>query len=131
MKTFKTNLSPGWTLIEIVIVLLVAAIVLPALIIPFTEGVRDLDRPVISGTLALLAQEEMEKKVISFNYQSVSGWGATPFSVPFADYSSSCVVDPNASFGTLTAGLKEVTVTVTHTNGQSLSLVTVRSDWDL
>jgi type II secretory pathway pseudopilin PulG len=125
-KTF----SPGFTLIEIVAMLVVAAIVLPALILPFTESVRELNKPVIAGTLALLAQEEMEKKVVPVqSFSEVTGWGSTPFTAPFGEYSSTGSVNPDVSFGLLTAGLKEVTVTVTHSDGQSLSLVTVKSNW--
>lgn len=128
IKLFNPS-SPGWTLIEIVVMLIVAAIILPALIIPFTEGVRDLNKPVIAGTLALLAQEEMEEKVVCLNYHSVSGWTSIPFPAPFADYSSECIVDPDVAFGPVQSGLKQVTVTVTHSDGQSLSLVTVKSNW--
>ncbi|MFH1039072.1 MAG: hypothetical protein V1789_10450 [PVC group bacterium] len=130
MKISNTN-APGWTLIEIVVILIVAAIILPALIFPFIEGVRGLNMPVISGTLALLAQEEMEKKVVCLSYELVNGWASTPFSAPFGDYSSTCNIDPNASFGTINEGLMEITVTVTHIDGQTLSLVTVKSDWEL
>jgi hypothetical protein len=129
MGTGKYN-ERGWSLIELVAVIVVAAIILPALIIPFVEGVRGLDIPVISGNLAFLAQEEMEKKVTCFSYQSVSGWITTAFSAPFADYNSSCVLDPNASFGPVIDGVTEVTITVTHADGQSLDLITVITDWE-
>jgi len=119
----------GWSLIEMVAVILVAAIILPALIIPFADGIRDLDIPVISGNLAFLAQEEMEKKVACFSYQSVSAWTTTPFPAPFADYSSSCTVT-NTSFGPVVTDVVEITVTVNHSDGQSLSLVTVKTDWE-
>lgn len=126
----STPFESGWTLIEIVVILIVAAIVLPALIIPFTEGVRDLNIPVIADTLALLAQEEMEEKVVCFNYQSVAGWSSIPLPAPFADYSSEGVVDPNVTFGPVQTGIKQVTVTVTHSSGQTLSLVTVKTNWE-
>lgn len=129
MTTEKRERERGWTLIEIMVMLVVAAIILPPLIFPFIEGVRGLDIPVISGTLVLLAQEEMEKKVVCFSYHSVNGWTSTAFSDPFADYSSFCS-STSVTFGVVTEGLKHVTVTVTHTDGQSLTLVTVKSDWE-
>ena len=119
----------GYSLVEVVVVLVVAAIILPALILPFVEGVRELDIPVVRGNLAFLAQEEMEKKVACFSYQSVSAWSTTAFPVPFADYSSSCSV-ASASFGPVVTDVVQITVTVNHTDGQSLSLVTVKTDWE-
>lgn len=124
-------------MIEIMVMLVVAAIILPPLIFPFIEGVRELEIPVISGTLALLAQEEMEKKIIHFfnqtdGYDSIinqGGWTDVPLPNPFTDYSSSCVLDENVSFGEVTEGVVKITLTVTHQDGQSLELVTVKTNW--
>ena len=94
-KRFSTR---GFTLIEISVILVLAAIILPVIILPFVEGVRDLDKPVIRGNLALMAQGVMEKNVMSKDYYSVAGWESTV--VPgFPDYSSSCTVDDGAKFG--------------------------------
>jgi len=123
----------GYSLIEIVVVIVVAAIILPALILPFVEGVRGLDIPVVRGNLAFLAQEEMEKKVACFSYQSVvdgGGWADFVFPTPFATYSSSCRIIANAPFGPVVTDVAQITITVNHTNGQSLSLVTVKTDWE-
>ncbi len=126
----KKHTAAGFSLIEIIVVLLVAAIVLPALILPFRVAVRELDQPVIFGTLALLTQEEMEKWVISVgSFNEVTGWSSAPLAAPFSDYSSEGIVDPTLAFDQVPAGLKKVTVTVTHSSGQSLSLVTVKSNW--
>ncbi len=124
------NSLTGFTLIEIIVLLLVAAIILPALILPFREAVRDLGKPVIAGNLALLAQEEMEKKVVCWtDLADVIAWDSAPLPAPFADYSSEGIVDPDVAFGPVQTGMKQVTVTVTHSSGQSLSLVTVKSNW--
>ncbi len=126
----KRNSDAGFSLVEIIVLLLVAAIVLPALILPFREGLRDLEKPVISGTLAFLAQEKMEKKVVCREeLDDVIGWGSVAFPSPFTDYSSAGVVDPDVTFGPVQTGLKKITVTVTHSSGQALSLVTVKSNW--
>ena len=50
-------------------------------------------------------------------------------SAPFEDYSSLGVVANDAAFGPVQTELKRVTVTVTHSGGDSLSLVTVKSNW--
>ncbi len=126
----KKHTAAGFSLIEIIVVLLVAAIVLPALILPFRVAVRELDQPVIFGTLALLAQEEMEKRVISVeSFEEVAGWAGEQFPAPFTDYSSQGVVESEVDFPPVQGGLKRVTVTVTHSGGQSLTLVTFKSDW--
>ncbi len=121
----------GYTLVEIIAVLVVAAIVLPAIILPFRVGVRELQRPAIAGHLALLAQEEMEKKVVAVaSFAEVTGWVSASLEEPFGDYGSTGVVDEDVSFGPVQTGLKLVTVTVTHSgSGQAVSLTTVRSDW--
>lgn len=110
--------------------LVVAAIVLPAIILPFRVGVRDLQRPTIAGQLALLAQEEMEKRVIAPSFTELTDWASSSLEEPFSEYSSEGVVDANVTFGPVQTGLKLVTVTVTHSgSGQAVSLTTVRSDW--
>ena len=127
-KREATIKDTGFTLIEVVVIILVAAIIMPVMILPFVEGVRDLDTPVTRGTLAFLAQEEMEKKVICFNYQSVSAWSSTAVT-GFPGYYSEGLVDSTATFGEVTSGVKEITVTVSKGN-ESLSLVTVKTDWE-
>ncbi len=112
----------GFTLIEIIALLVVAAIVLPAIILPFVVGVKDFHLPVIRGTLAFLAQEEMETKVISQDYDEINTWSATAIS-GFPGYSSSCVVNE------VETGRKEVTLTVSQ-GEESITLVTIRTDWN-
>lgn len=124
-------------MIEIVVVLVVAAIVLPAIILPFVEGIRNLEKPVIRGTMSFLAQEEMEKRIISFGnhsgeYDSISGWGTTEIS-GFPDYSSTGTVDFVALNDLNTpvvpdTGYKRITVTVSH-GPDSLSLITVKTNF--
>ncbi len=110
----------GFTLVEIVVILIIAAIILPAVILPFVETSRDFHLPVIRGTLALLAQEEMESKIICRGYDEIEPWSATEIS-GFPGYFSSCAVAQPA------AGIKEVTVTVSRED-ESFSLVTLRTD---
>jgi len=121
MKIFKPNPPHGYSLIEVVVVIVVAAIILPVLILPFVEGVRELDIPVIRGNLAFLAQEKMEKEVVCFSYQSVAF-------APYSD-SSSSFSTATATFGPVVADVREITITVTN-DGQSFSLVTVVTDWE-
>jgi len=123
MKIFKPNPPHGYSLIEVVVVLVVAAIILPALILPFVEGVRELDIPVVRGNLAFLAQEIMEKNVVCFSYQSVVEW--TNSTSPSFD--NHTAVD--TAFGPVVDDVKQITITVTN-GDQSFSLVTVITDWE-
>jgi len=120
--------TEGFSLIEIAIVIMVAAIIIPAVILPFVEATRGMDRPVILGTMAFLAQHEMEKKIVAYNFHSISAWADSPIG-GFPGYSSSCTIDPNVTFGPVTEGAKLVTVTVTG-GGYDFELVTVKTDWE-
>ncbi len=132
VKSRGRKTVPGYALIEIVVVIVVAAIVLPAIILPFTQAVQDLSFPVRRGIMTLLAQEEMEKKVIPIAYSDVAAWDSAP--IPgFPDYSSTggvIYVLPGA-FNTETtgnSGYKRVTVTI-DSGDNSLVLTTIRTNW--
>ena len=123
----------GFTLVEIVVLLLVAAIILPALILPFSEGTRKLELPVIMNTLSFLAQEEMEKNIICLDYDTVASWPSTAIT-GFPGYTSECAIDGTATFGEVIEGVKLITVTVTYSYPEldpdpSLQLVTVKTKW--
>ncbi len=125
--------STGFTLVEIVVLLLVAAIILPALILPFSEGTRKLELPVIMNTLSFLAQEEMEKNIICLDYDTVASWPSTAIT-GFPGYTSECAIDGTATFGEVIEGVKLITVTVTYSYPEldpdpSLQLVTVKTKW--
>ncbi len=124
----------GHTLVEIVIILLVAAIILPALILPFVEGVRGLKLPLVLTTLSFLAQEEMEKKIICLDFDTVAAWPSTAID-GFPGYTSTCTFDDTANFGEVVDGVRLITLTVTYSDPErdpdpSLSLVTVKTNWD-
>lgn len=117
-------------MIEVAVILVVAAIILPVIILPFVEGVRDLEKPVIRGNLAFLAQEEMEKKVICRSYYDVVSWNNATIS-GFPGYSSSCTVDDTAAYGAIDEDVKDVSLTVTEeSTNESITLVTVKTLWN-
>jgi type II secretory pathway pseudopilin PulG len=115
-----TGKGKGFTLIEIVVILAVAAIVLPAILLPLTQGIRDLDKPAAWITMVFLAQEEMESRIITAGFGEVASWPETAIA-GFPDYTSSGSV-------IAAADVKEVTVTVSR-GDESLSLVTRKTDW--
>ncbi len=123
MKTSRKSANrKGFTLIEILAILVVAAIVLPAILLPLTEGIRDLDRPARLVTLTFLAQEVMETEIVPADYVQIVSRGETPID-GFPGYTSSWTVSEDPG-----AGVKEITVTVAR-DGESIDLVTVKTDW--
>lgn len=129
---FQRNRS-GFTLIEITVVILVAAIILPALILPFVEGVQRLNLPMVLTTLSFLAQEEMEKNIICLDYDAIAEWTDSPLD-GFPGYTSTCIFDDTVDFGEVVDGVRLITVIVTYNDPEldpnpSLSLVTVKTDW--
>ena len=119
--------SAGFTLIEIVIFLLVAAIILPAIILPFTEGTRMLNLPTEAATMAFLAQEELERNK-ALDFHDIVSWSEQPLE-GFSNYFSEgyyFFVDP-ADFVTSTEVMiwKRLEVTISHEGMADVELSTI------
>lgn len=127
MKTILRKYQ-GFTVIEITVFLLAAAIVLPALLLPFVEGTRKLNEPTTLATMAFLAQEAMEQN-LSKEYDDIKNWASSEF-VGFPGYfneGSVVFVDP-ADFSAETAtdcDYKRLTVTVRHGETSPKELTTL------
>lgn len=115
------NQNTGFTLIEIVATLAVAAIVLSAILLPLTTGIRELDRPAAWITMVFLAQAEMEERIIPAGYDEVVSWPEAAID-GYPGYTSAGSVIQTAD------GVREVTVTVSR-GDESVSLVTRKTDW--
>jgi len=61
----------GFTLIEIIIVIVVAAILLPTIIVPFVAGVQKGRKPETVNTAMYLAQQKMEE-FTKFHYSNAA-----------------------------------------------------------
>jgi prepilin-type N-terminal cleavage/methylation domain-containing protein len=70
----------GFTLIEIIIVIIMAAILLPAIIVPFATGVQKGRKPEMVNTAIYLAHQKMEE-FMKFNYgnAALNPIGLTPY----------------------------------------------------
>ncbi len=119
--------AAGFTLIEIVIFLLVAAIILPAIVLPFVEGTRRLNIPTEAAAMAFLAQEELERNQ-ALDFHDIVSWSEHPLE-GFSDYISEgyyYFVDP-ADFVTATDVMiwKRLEVTISHEGMADVELSTV------
>jgi len=125
----------GFSLVEMIMVIVIAAIVFPTLILPFIDGSRKIEVPLTRGILALLAQEEMEKNIIPLNdYEDVvaAAWAERAID-GFPEYLSTCVIYPVSDhlFNTesdVETGYSRIEVTVSK-GGESTSLVVVKTNW--
>jgi type II secretory pathway pseudopilin PulG len=61
----------GFTLIEIIVLIVMAGILLPAIIVPFVTGVRGSGKPEMATTSMYLAHQKMEE-FMKYNYGNVT-----------------------------------------------------------
>ena len=61
----------GFTLIEIIVLIVMAGILLPAIIVPFATGVRGSGKPEMVTRAMYLAQQRMEE-LMKFNYTNAA-----------------------------------------------------------
>lgn len=66
-KILKKQKNRGFTLIEIIILIVMAAILLPVIIVPFATGIRGSQKPEMATTAMYLAHQKMEE-LMKFNY---------------------------------------------------------------
>jgi type II secretory pathway pseudopilin PulG len=63
--------SKGFTLIEIIVLIVMAGILLPAIIVPFATGVRGSGKPEMATTAMYLAHQKMEE-FMKFDYNNAA-----------------------------------------------------------
>lgn len=63
--------NKGFTLIEIIILIVMAGILLPAIIVPFVSGVRGSGKPEIVTTAMYLAHQRMEE-LMKYDYTNAA-----------------------------------------------------------
>ncbi len=63
----KTSNNKGFTLIEIIVLIVMAGILLPAIVVPFATGVKSSGKPEMVTTAMFLAHQKMEE-FMKFNY---------------------------------------------------------------
>ena len=119
----------GFTLIETIVVIVLAGIILAAMVVPFTTGIRQSAKPEMVATAMYLAQQKMEA-LMEFNYcQSslVTGTYNTTINGNTVQWTISYVTSA-ANFPTSTTGdvgYKEIVVTVTDPQGTTYTVSSV------
>jgi len=107
----------GFTLIEIIILIVLAGILLPAIIVPFATGVKGSGKPEMVNKAMFLAQQKMEE-FMKFNYSNaaLNPIALTPYTnTDFPNYQwqwSITYVDSNFASSVPDVGYKMILVRV-------------------
>jgi len=90
----------GFTLIEIIVLIVMAGILLPAIIVPFATGVKNSGKPEVTTTAMYLAHQKMEE-LMKFNYsnaalitRNLTAWANA--GLPNYDYQYEILYVPNS-----------------------------------
>ena len=119
----------GFTLIEIIVLIVMAGILLPAIIVPFATGVKGSGKPEMVTRAMYLAQQRMEE-LMKFNYANaaLTPRGFTAFSTGDPNYPGQDeIVYVNINLGTPSGdvGYKRICVRVTDPEGTTYDVYAV------
>jgi len=131
----KTVNNKGFTLIEIIVLIVMAGILLPAIVVPFVTGVRGSGKPELVTTAMYLAHQRMEE-LMKYEYNraelnpiALTGLAAAPISGYRWQWRIEWVVP--ATVGTLfnnfatDQGYKRILVRVTDPEGDPYDVYSV------
>ncbi len=91
-KLFKAKTMRGFTLIELIMVIVVSAILLLGISIPLRVVLVQGVAPEYQAVASMLAERELER-ISDLRFSTIVSIPATPFIAPFDDYSYSIVVN--------------------------------------
>jgi type II secretory pathway pseudopilin PulG len=119
----QSALQEGFTLIEIIVLIVMAGIIIPTIVIPFATGIRGSNKPEMVATAMYLAHQKMEE-LMKFDYcQASLNTGTTamaPAPAPFSNYQWGWTISyvTNTFATSMTdVGYKQIVVTVTDPQG--------------
>jgi type II secretory pathway pseudopilin PulG len=110
--------NKGFTLIEVVVLIVMAGILLPVIIVPFATGVRQSRKPEIVTIAMYLAHQKMEE-LMKFDYSRAPDLTPGTYTLPappVAGYTWQWVisyVNNNLNVSGSDVGYKKIQVTVT------------------
>jgi type II secretory pathway pseudopilin PulG len=120
----------GFTLIEIIILIVMAGILIPAIVVPFATGVRGSGKPEVVTTAMYLAHQKMEE-LMKFDYSRAPELNPGTYTLPappIAGYTWQWVISyVNNNFGASGSdvGYKMIQVTVTDPQGSAYDVYSV------
>ena len=120
----------GFTLIEIIILIVLAGILLPAVIVPFATGVKGSGKPEMVNKAMFLAQQKMEE-FMKFDYSNaaLNAIALTPYSnTDFPNYQwqwSIAYVDNSFAASGTDVGYKMILVRVQDPENSTYELTSV------
>jgi len=122
--------NKGFTLIEIVVLIVMAGILLPVIIVPFATGVRQSGKPEIVTIAMYLAHQKMEY-LMKFDYSRAPDLTPGTYTLPappVAGYTWQWVisyVDNNLSVSGADVGYKKIQVTITDPQSSTYNVYAV------
>ena len=130
----KTMGNKGFTLIEIIIVIVLAGVFVPAIVVPFVAGVKESGKPEMTTTAMYLAHQKMEE-FMKFNYSDAAlnptGW--TPYAntdIPNYQWQWTIFyVDSDFGVSGSDQGYKEIAVRVRDPESDTYVLYAVVTDF--
>ena len=126
----------GFTLIEIIVLIVMAGIIIPAIVVPFATGIRGSKKPEMVTTAMYLAHQKMEE-LMKFNYcrapDLTPGTYILP-APPIANYSWQWVISyVDNDLSTLVAspgvGYKRIIVRVTDPESNTYEIYAVATNF--
>jgi type II secretory pathway pseudopilin PulG len=120
----------GFTLIEIIVLIVLAGIIIPVIVVPFATGIRGSNKPEMVTTAMYLAHQKMEE-LMKFNYDRAPELTPGTYTLPappIAGYTwqwvISYVTNTFAASGA-DVGYKMIQVTVTDPQGSTYNVYSV------
>ncbi|OGP95631.1 MAG: hypothetical protein A2157_09160 [Deltaproteobacteria bacterium RBG_16_47_11] len=120
----------GFTLIEIIVLVVLAGIIIPVIVVPFATGIRGSGKPEVVTTAMYLAHQKMEE-LMKFDYSRAPDLTPGTYTLPappISGYTWQWVISYlNDSFGASGAdvGYKMIQVTVTDPQSSTYKVYSV------
>jgi type II secretory pathway pseudopilin PulG len=122
--------NKGFTLIEIIVLIVMAGIIIPVILVPFATGIRGSGKPEVVTMAMYLAHQKMEE-LMKFDYSRAPDLTPGTYTLPappFAGYTWQWVisyVNNNFAASGSDVGYKMIVVTVTDPQSSTYTVYSV------
>ena len=122
--------SKGFTLIEVIVLIVMAGILLPVIVVPFATGIKGSGKPEVVTTAMYLAHQKMEE-LMKFNYSRAPDLTPGAYTLPappISGYTWQWVisyVDNNFNASGSDVGYKMIRITVTDPQSSTYNVYSV------